>query len=238
MTHQIAVGTVILLLGVLALSWRLNNEPTSRPPVSQSPLTPGMGFVANETESEVETEVAVSETDEEASLASGERSLLLKHPSIYQHSSPTYTQSHKPNIDTLSISRLRRHGITESEEIWEELEDDRISEISPLQHRKSSAPPTSPLNLTVGGNSIDRTPNESTALLSRAGTGRNYRDKERRRSTHLAEASQHRRRKRSGSSQDALGGWWKMKHWWSKKGRRGKHGGDDQGNGNGVDDGV
>ena len=212
---------------MLALSWRLNNDPTSRPPISQSPLTPGLGFVANDTESDPETEVAVSETDEEASLANGERSPSSKDPSIHRLSFPNGFQTPHANDDMLPITRLRRHGITESEEIWEELEDDRTSEFSPLQHRRSSARSTSPSNLAIGNNSTDRIPSESTALLSRSGTGRIYRDKERRRSTRLPEASEHRRRKRSVSSQDALGGWWKMKRWWSKRDRKDKDGQDD-----------
>ena len=48
----IAVGTVILLTGVLALSWRLSDSTPTDPPVPQStehenfnPLTPGMGLM-------------------------------------------------------------------------------------------------------------------------------------------------------------------------------------------------
>lgn len=40
----IALGTVILLSGVLALSWRLSDEQT-QPAVAQSALAPGLGFV-------------------------------------------------------------------------------------------------------------------------------------------------------------------------------------------------
>jgi hypothetical protein len=44
----IALGTVILLVGVLALSWRLTPEGEHTVPVSQSALAPGMGLVADE----------------------------------------------------------------------------------------------------------------------------------------------------------------------------------------------
>jgi Magnesium transporter NIPA len=50
----IAVGTVILLTGVLALSWRLDDSSPTDPPVPQStepenfnPLTPGMGLMCS-----------------------------------------------------------------------------------------------------------------------------------------------------------------------------------------------
>jgi hypothetical protein len=54
----VAVGTVILLLGVLALSWRLDHATPSEsihqavPP--RTPLTPGMGLVQQSTEDELD----------------------------------------------------------------------------------------------------------------------------------------------------------------------------------------
>ena len=55
----------------------------------------------------------------------------------------------------------------------------------------------------------DEAPIESTALL-RAGTGRSYRDRRRRSMPGL----ETRRRSLDGQTQEAVGGWWKMKKWW------------------------
>ncbi len=167
-------------------------------------------------------------------FANGEGSPHLKRPYGGRSPSPNgaVTPTSKHN-DLLNITRLRRHGVTESEEIWEELEDDTISELSPLPGRKSSARSTPSSKPTSKGDPMDGPPNESTALLSRSGTSRSYRDKGRRRSTHLRDAHEHDRR-RSTSSQDALGGWWKMKRWFKGKDRKGAHRPDDRGNGNGA----
>lgn len=224
LTYQIFLGTMILLLGVLALSWRLNHDPITRPPVSQNPLTPGMSIVDDDCESEVETDVTVSDVDEEATLANGERTPLLKHSYRRRTWSPPDSK----------ITRLRGRGPNESEEIWEELEDDTISELSPFLRRRSSGRSTPSSRPASKGNPLEQSPNESTALLSRARTGRNYRDTGRRRSTYLTECYDHESRRKSTSSQEALGGWWKMKRWWKGEDRKGKSRGNDNGNGNGV----
>ena len=63
---KIALGTVILLLGVFALSWRLNSDPISRQPVSQNPLTPGLGMIDDE---RTDTDVTITPNgDEESAL--------------------------------------------------------------------------------------------------------------------------------------------------------------------------
>ena len=179
-TPQIALGTVILLIGVLALSWRLNNDPTTRPSVSQNTLTPGMGFVDDDSDSEAEGNTIKSQADEEAGLANGKGSPFHNHRKDHRVSSPNDLRTPTTkNNDSLSITRLRRKGITESEEIWEELEDDAIAEMSPFSRR---------------GNAMDEIPNESTALLARSGTGRSYRDKRRRRSTPILETQERRER--------------------------------------------
>ncbi|KAL2056430.1 hypothetical protein ABVK25_003453 [Lepraria finkii] len=248
----IALGTLILLLGVLALSWRLNNDPTTRPPVSQNPLTPGMGFVVDDSDSEAEANTLISPVDEEAALpnGNGKESPFLHHrttrPISWPHGPRTPTMQ---NNDILSATRLRRKGITESEEIWEELEDNTLTELPPFSQRRISSVQTTPHFKTPMSRSddkaIDEGPNESSPLLSHSGTGRNYRDKRRRRSAPMLETldcnRERDRRRKSVESQEAVGGWWKMKSWWygSQKGKaKGK--GPDNGNenGNGASNGA
>ncbi|KAF2859665.1 hypothetical protein K470DRAFT_271393 [Piedraia hortae CBS 480.64] len=65
----IAVGTIILLSGVLALSWRLQEAGEEIP---QTVLTPGLGFIGDQSEDDSEDQ---TETDEEA----GEIRPLLRH---------------------------------------------------------------------------------------------------------------------------------------------------------------
>ena len=238
--YQIALGTIILLLGVLALSWRLSDDASTRPPVSQNPLTPGMGFVDDDSQSEFGTDVTMSETDEEALLANGEGLPFLKQPLSHRRTSidDPRTPTSK-NDDLLNITRLRRHGMTESEEIWEELEDDSISQLSPFPHRKSSAQSAVSSTPASRGSPEDAAPNESTALLPRTSTSRSYRNKGRRLSRHVSESQEHeRRRRKSASSQDAIGEWWKMKRWWKGKKRKGNDYSDGNENGNGAGNGV
>ena len=229
---QIALGTMILLVGVLALSWRLNNDSSTRPSVSQNTLTPGMGFVDNDIDSEAEGNSLNSQADEEANLANSKESPLHNHHNSHHISSPydAHTPTTRSN-EMLSITRLRRKGITESEEIWEELADDPLAELSPFSRRRSSVR-SAPFSRTHSqGQPLDEGVNESTALLTSSGTGRSYRDRKRRRSTPILEPQERERRRRSVSSRETFGGWWMTKQWW--RGKEGK----DKGKGTGNDNG-
>ncbi len=240
---QIALGTLILLLGVLALSWRLNNDPSTRPPVSQNPVTPGMGFVDDQSDSETETDTMFSEMDEESELANNKESPIVKYPFTRHTSLPNHprtpTMKSSDSNDLLSITPLRNKGITESEEIWEELEDDGVGELTPFARRKSSDQSQPSPKATCRDFAPEEAPNESTALLGRSGTGRSYRTKGARRSSHLIE-SQERNRRKSASLQDAQGGWWKMKRWFKVRDwkTKGKGRGDDNSNGIGIGNGA
>lgn len=195
-----------------------------------------MGFVDDDSDSEAEDNTINSQVDEEGGLANGKESLFHDRSKSHRLSSPNDSRTPTTrNNDLLSITRLRRKGITESEEIWEELEDDAMAELSPLSRRKSSARSTSSSRLQSRGNPTDETPDESTALLAKPGTGRSYRDKRRRRSTPIVETQERERGRRSASSQEALGGWWKMKNWW--RGNETKDKGKGTGNGNGIGNG-
>ncbi len=191
-----------------------------------------MGFVDDDSDSEAEGKTLKSQADEEATLADGKGSPFTSHSNFHRISSSNDPRTPTmKNNDLLSITRVRRKGITESEEIWEELEDDALAEFSPFARRKSSARSTSSLRLPSRGNAMDENSDETTALLARSGTGRSYRDRRRRRSTPILENQERERRRRSASSQEALGGWWKMKTWW--RGRERKDKGKDTSNGNG-----
>lgn len=174
-----------------------------------------MGFVDDESDSEAEENTMFSEVDEESEGVAGKESPLIRHS--YAHSVASPNDPRTPttkNNDLLGVSRLRRKGVTESEEIWEELEDDTINEVAtPYSRRISIAQSArSPRHISQGALAEDA-PNESTALLSRSGTGRSYRDKGRRRSSHMTNSRELDRRRKSVSSQEAQGGWWKMKRW-------------------------
>ncbi|KAL8716122.1 MAG: hypothetical protein Q9220_000027 [cf. Caloplaca sp. 1 TL-2023] len=180
----ISLGTVILLVGVLALSWRLN-DPTTRPPVAQNPLTPGMGFVDSESDSEAETSLflTTAAADEESS-SSPHRTPNGKLSSP----SPIRKTPTARNNELLSATKSHRKGMmTETEEILEELEDDTLTALFsptfPPHQRRSSARSTPSRGLVLDESDGQQQPaaDESTALLSRRGTTRSYRDRRKRR---------------------------------------------------------
>lgn len=101
----IALGTVILLSGVLALSWRLSAEQHA-PGVGQSTLAPGMGLV-DDTEGEEESLLSSEAAVEEDSGSSGYQTFPIA------------------NGDTtpLTPSQKKNFRWAERAEIWGELED-------------------------------------------------------------------------------------------------------------------
>jgi len=223
---QIALGTLILLAGVLSLSWRLSTDPTHRTSFSQPPLTPGMGYTdPSDTDSSPPTPSFDPESAPNGSISPP----LSSNP----HRRSTSLSTTYPRTPTLG----RKGGITESEEIWEELEDEAASPLAPFHQRRGSIKSTPPRDWKGGrpqsgdGQQGPKSPTESTALLARAGTGRSYRDRRRRSAPGLgldprvvgggsgrtgsgSGSGGHERR--SSKPQEALGGWWKMR-WWSGK---------------------
>ena len=223
---------MVLLIGVLALSWRLNNDPATRPSVSQNTLTPGMGFVDDDSDPEAEANTLRIQADEEVDLANGRDSSFRNLRILSTSDSRTPTMK---NNDLLSITRLRRNGITESEEIWEELEDDALAEMLPFLRRRSSAQSNPSLNLHSRESPPNENTNEPTTPLARSGTGRSYRNRRRRRSTPNMGTQERERSRRSASSQEITDSWWKFKTWWREGERRDKGKGtiDSTENGNG-----
>ncbi|TAQ88934.1 hypothetical protein B7494_g2731 [Chlorociboria aeruginascens] len=216
----IALGTAILLSGVLALSWRLSDEQT-QPAVTQSALAPGLGFV-EDTDNEESSDSY--NADEEAAIGQENQALLNGEPMT-----PT------TKLDTvLGATRHVRKSVrlAEADEIWGELEDDSADKKStpPRPRRLSSTPKassTSPNPNRLSSNSLPlgtqtEEPNENTALL-RSSTGR----RRRRRSTgfpgFIARPESKRKRRNTPSqshSQGTTGEFWKMR-WW-RRGARGK----------------
>ena len=191
----------------------------------QTPLTPGLGFVDEDTPESPSS--PTSPIDEETAL--------LDKESPYAAATPRTPTPNSHGI--LNVRKSRRRAKTESQEIWEELEHDTLPPMSPFTARRvsmrsvstpsSKRASRSDLPLTPGTDDIP-TPDESTTLLARAGTGRIYRDYRRQRSMPTFEARE--RRRRSTSGQDALGGWWKMKWWKDRRKGKGKER-EDSGNG-------
>lgn len=200
----IAVGTVILLSGVLALSWRLSDEQTPSA-VSQSALAPGLGFV-EDTDND-ESSDSLLTADEEAAVGAEHQALLRNDPMT-----PT------TKIDTiLNTTRNVRKTVrvTEADEIWGELEDDTANSPSPARPpRRASA------SLPQPATAADE-PDENTSLL-RSNT---FSRRRRRRSTGFPGFTARPSPRGSGKrhrSQDATGGFWKLQSWWKRKTGSGK----------------
>ncbi|KAI8632792.1 DUF803 domain protein [Xylariaceae sp. FL1651] len=204
----IALGTAILLSGVLALSWRLNDEQHS-PGVGQSSLTPGLGLV-EDTEGEEESAI-----DSDFLSEDGEGVM------------PTYdTFTQNGETTPLLPGRKPSHRWHERTEIWDELEDQQYSRPTLGRQRSSTMPTGRTLSegtpLLAGQRIIS---GESSVSLNTTGarhSGENPRRafRRRRKSTGFPgfAARKHDRRKNSTVRvQDALGGILKLK-WWRQRG--------------------
>ena len=110
----IAVGTVILLSGVLALSWRLDDttpsdlNATSQNLPPQTPLTPGMGLVHTATE-ESELSPLLPTTRPRGSSSASRTSLNEQTPLLYQRRQRPHQSSLLPDPNP--------------QDIWAELND-------------------------------------------------------------------------------------------------------------------
>lgn len=150
----IALGTVVLLSGVLALSWRLSDEQHA-PGVGQSSLAPGLGLV-DDTE--------------------GEEESLLGSEVAVEEDHHTYQTFPAVNGDTTPLTPTqKKFRWAEHAEIWGELEDDEEpttptgrlrsrtlpgrSEISPLlPPSRRSVSGTGAASGEAAGGSNDSTP--------------------------------------------------------------------------------
>ncbi len=218
----IALGTVILLSGVLALSWRLSDEQHP-PAVGQSSLTPGLGLV-DDTEGEEEESLIDSDalSDEEGGRV----------PSTYNTFAPSGERA-----ALLPPSRKTTNPWLERTEIWGELEDQETAAATlpppPLSshHQKKRSntvilpgtadsetaplllPPATPR--AVSANSPVMTPSTPVG----ADAQRKTILRRRRKSTGFPgfRARAHERRKSASAAQDAVGGFWKLRWWRDRK---------------------
>ncbi|ELR04787.1 hypothetical protein GMDG_07014 [Pseudogymnoascus destructans 20631-21] len=112
----IALGTLILLSGVLALSWRLSDEQSPPPPPSA--LTPGLGLIDDEdTDSPLPT---LGTPDEETALLPNHTHNHTQHTP----SSSLFPQSPAATAKLDSVlSQTRTARTAETAAIWEELQD-------------------------------------------------------------------------------------------------------------------
>jgi multidrug transporter EmrE-like cation transporter len=123
----ITLGTVILLSGVLALSWRLSDEQHT-PGVGQSTLAPGLGLVEDTDGEEEEEEVSLRSAllggggdGEAADTAATTYQTFgpFTSPDVASVSPPPRRQSYMARSSRTSSSRWA----AEHAEIWDELED-------------------------------------------------------------------------------------------------------------------
>ncbi|KAH8601264.1 magnesium transporter NIPA-domain-containing protein [Bisporella sp. PMI_857] len=185
----IALGTIILLSGVLALSWRLSDEQT-QPAVPQSALAPGLGYV-EDTDNEESSDAYTA--DEEAAIGAAHQALLNGAPMTPNTKFDTVLSATKNVRKTVRI--------TEADEIWGELEDDD-AKLPVSRHSTAS----------LVREEHDE-PTEHTSLLRH-----NTFKRRRRRSTGFHGFIARPERSRRRSSQEAVGGFWKMGWWKQRKG--------------------
>lgn len=202
----IGLGTIILLAGVLALSWRLSDEQT-QPAVGQSALAPGLGFV-EDTDNEESDFFA---QDEDAIIRREHQALLNGDP---------MTPTTKLNTVLGATRNVRKTvRLTEADEIWGELADDTAKVTTPggRSSRKVSR------TISPSGE-----PDEHTSLL-RSNTGRRRRRKSTGFSFTARPSPRGSKRRSTLHSQDATGGFWQM-GWWKRdasgRGPPGSSGGD------------
>lgn len=104
----IALGTFVLLSGVLALSWRRDEDYDAAPPADvHTLLTPGMGLVEDTTTDEErdtdidEDNASITSADEEATLAPSEVTPLLRN-------GRSRTSMNKARANGLHVSKPRK----------------------------------------------------------------------------------------------------------------------------------
>jgi drug/metabolite transporter (DMT)-like permease len=248
----VALGTVVLLSGVLALSWRLSDDQ-SQPPVPPSALTPGLGFVESSDEEDIiEEELEEEEEPTPVTTTHDEESPLLLRSSttpVIKHQFSPSISSQTTLLSPGARSARRARFSREAHEIWGELADStpsprRSSSLaltsSPLFGTDGTSPlspgagPTSP---SAGG--VPGDADEHTALLPHTRS----RSRRRRRSTGFPAFAARPATARPGGnsrglrrSQSALGGLWRMSSWWrgdggSTNARRSADGSRDEGPG-------
>ncbi|KAK3393074.1 hypothetical protein B0H63DRAFT_388175 [Podospora didyma] len=225
----IALGTVILLSGVLALSWRLSDEQHT-PGVGQSTLAPGLGFV-DDTDGEEEEEELLLHSDvgcEEDTIPTSQYDYHTFRPArsgdASGDSAPHLLQR---QWSMAPSTRTTPSRWTERAEIWDELEDrDTPRSPSPtINRRRSTTLPVNDMTPLLFPRRASDFPVLSQGVASAStdqlapNPRRDFR--RRRKSTGFPGFTARKTsqgRKASGGLQDAVGGIWKLR-WWNKHNR-------------------
>ncbi|PGH34095.1 hypothetical protein GX50_03058 [[Emmonsia] crescens] len=172
----IALGTIILLSGVLCLSWRLElvtshtgAVPVGPPPTT--PLTPRLGLLE---EQPTPPEYTYYPEDEETAV--GERQPLLQTPQpqpLQQQKPPSPSHRHTRSLTRLSPN-LRRstQPNLETAEIWADLDDSEENlDLDPLTQPSSPLLPYNPATTTTP-HSHHRIKSNTASFLSNISSSR------------------------------------------------------------------
>lgn len=185
----IALGTAILLAGVLALSWRLNDEQHT-PSVGQSTLAPGLGLIED---------------------TEGEEDSLLGSESAAEDDAPRYNTFSTVNGKTAPVTPTRRKSLrwNEQAEIWGELEDQDEPTTPVGRKRSRTLPGRSESSPMLSSHLRDTSPNADSprrqAMRRRKSTG-----------FPGLVARRHVRRRSAGSLSGSIGNMLSLK-WWRER---------------------
>lgn len=156
----IALGTTILLAGVLALSWRLDDENSAaRPPEAQNLLTPGMGMVEDVTTDFPGETTACSmlgSEDEEAAVDC-ERTPLLGNGHIRR---PQTAE----DLSRPSIRQRNQRYSADLGDIWAALQDDESSDASNPKASASRHPSSKLKYMCLDGDGDQSTSDQGEGL--------------------------------------------------------------------------
>lgn len=138
----IALGTVLLLAGVLALSWRLQDDDedgehhiVNKAEIPQTLIAPGMGFVGDPDTESSDSASVHSEDELGSDQEADERSPLMRRSAQKRHASI----NHSPGHSHVHTSRRRHRAATlkDVRAIWESLDTD--DDYGSLNRRPDSA---------------------------------------------------------------------------------------------------
>ncbi|KAI5810832.1 magnesium transporter NIPA-domain-containing protein [Pyronema omphalodes] len=195
----IALGVLILLSGVLCLSWRLQDD-TSAAAKSASALTPTFDYPPSPSTS---------------GATSPRSSNELEPPSTPRRKGSGYVSTHLNSGYGATRGRLR--ALSQAEEIWGELQDDD----------GAVSPRTASRRAVIEEDDEDGDGADERTGLLRSNTGRSAHGgrRMRRQGTYGFPALSSRRSSRRQEQQGAEGGWWKM-GWWRRESKERREGHD------------
>lgn len=207
----IAVGTVLLLAGVLALSWRLQDDDDEdhhiiQTDIPQTVLAPGMGFVGDPDTDTNDSDSVHTDDDLESEREINEHTNLIRKSLQRSHSTSNKDPNIVPGHSHVYASKRRHRAATlkEVRAIWEALgdSDDRYGTFE--RPASSNSNPTRPATTgqqrqrrrrrSSAGKSLEPGEEEEglgvESGLSRASTmpAQPHRSRHRRKSTHSGSA--------------------------------------------------